>query len=134
MKFALVDCNNFYCSCERVFRPDQANRPVAVLSNNDGCVVSRSEEVKRLGIQMGEPYFKVRSTLEAHRAAVFSSNYALYADLSRRVMATLASFTPALASSKLLTNADFPDEKPPPIAPIVRPCRAGQFAYNRISV
>lgn len=96
MKFALVDCNNFFCSCERVFRPDLASWPVAVLSNNDGCVVARSEEVKRLGIQMGEPYFKVRSALEAHRAAVFSSNYALYADLSRRVMATLASFTPAL--------------------------------------
>ena len=96
MKFALVDCNNFYCSCERVFRPDLFKRPVAVLSNNDGCLVSRSDEVKRLGIQMGEPYFKVRPALNAHGVEVFSSNYALYADLSRRVMATLETFTPEL--------------------------------------
>lgn len=94
MKFALVDCNNFYCSCERVFRPDLQNRPVAVLSNNDGCVVARSNEVKAMGIGMGEPYFKIRSIMDAKNVAVFSSNYTLYADMSRRVMGTLETFTP----------------------------------------
>ena len=94
MKFGLVDCNNFYCSCERVFRPDLQSRPVAVLSNNDGCVVARSNEVKAMGIGMGEPYFKIRSILDARNVAVFSSNYTLYADMSRRVMGTLETFTP----------------------------------------
>jgi DNA polymerase V len=94
--FALVDCSNFYCSCERLFRPDLGGVPVAVLSNNDGCVVARSEEVKALGIKMGAPFFKVREQLEAAGVVVFSSNYELYADLSRRVMDTLATFTPDL--------------------------------------
>jgi DNA polymerase V len=92
--FALVDCSNFYCSSERLFRPDLAEVPIAVLSNNDGCVVARSEEVKRLGIAMGAPFFKVRRKLEAGGVEVFSSNYELYADLSRRVMDTLSTFSP----------------------------------------
>ena len=92
--FVLVDCSNFYCSCERLFRPDLARVPVAVLSNNDGCVVARSEEVKALGVPMGAPFFKVRRKLESAGAVVFSSNYELYADLSRRVMDTLRTFTP----------------------------------------
>ena len=96
MKFALVDCNNFFCSCERVFRPDLTNRPVVVLSNNDGCVVARSNEVKAMGIQMGEPYFRVRSTLNLNKVEVFSSNYTLYADMSQRVMSTLSTFTPEM--------------------------------------
>jgi DNA polymerase V len=87
--FALVDCENFYVSCERLFRPDLRHRPVAVLSNNDGCVVARSEEVKALGVRMGEPFFRVRRRLAAEGTAVFSSNYELYADLSQRVMAVL---------------------------------------------
>jgi DNA polymerase V len=94
--FALVDCNNFYVSCERVFNPRLHHRPVVVLSNNDGCVVARSEEVKALGIPMGIPYFRVRELLQDHEAAVLSSNYTLYADMSDRVMQTLASFTPSL--------------------------------------
>ncbi|HOQ04187.1 MAG TPA: Y-family DNA polymerase [Anaerohalosphaeraceae bacterium] len=94
--FALVDCNNFYVSCERVFNPKLHRRPVVVLSNNDGCVVARSEEVKALGIPMGIPYFRVRELLEDHQAAVLSSNYTLYADMSDRVMQTLATFTPSL--------------------------------------
>lgn len=92
--FALVDCNSFYASCERVFRPDLVGKPVVVLSNNDGCIVSRSAEAKALGIAMAEPEFKVRSLLKKHNVAVFSSNYALYGDISRRVMAALESLCP----------------------------------------
>ena len=92
--FALVDCNNFYASCERVFRPDLEGRPVAVLSNNDGCIVARSAEVKAIGIPMGTPFFKVRALLRQHDVQVFSSNYELYGDLSARVMAALSRFSP----------------------------------------
>ena len=84
--FALIDCNNFYVSCERVFQPECRGVPVVVLSNNDGCVISRSEEAKALGIGMGEPYFELRRRPEFARIRVFSSNYTLYGDLSRRVM------------------------------------------------
>lgn len=94
--FALVDCNNFYVSCERLFRPDLAQRPVVVLSNNDGCVVARSQEAKALGIQMGVPVFQIKALLKAHRVVVFSSNYALYAELSQRVMSTLEHLAPAV--------------------------------------
>jgi len=91
--FALVDCNNFYVSCERVFNP-RLKGPVAVLSNNDGCIVARSQEVKDLGIPMGAPFFKYKELLERHRTTVFSSNYTLYGDMSDRVMETLKTFTP----------------------------------------
>jgi DNA polymerase V len=91
---ALVDCNNFYESCERVFDPSLRTRPVVVLSNNDGCIVARSAEAKALGLKMGEPYFKVRELLERHKVAVFSSNYTLYGDMSQRVMKTLQQFSP----------------------------------------
>jgi DNA polymerase V len=90
--FALIDCNNFYVSCERVFNPSIRNKPVVVLSNNDGCVVSRSNEIKNLGISVGTPYFKCKNTLEAAGALVFSSNYRLYGDLSRRIMKILTEF------------------------------------------
>lgn len=86
---AIVDCNNFYCSCERLFRPALASKPVVVLSNNDGCIISRSDEAKSLGIEMAGPYFMARPLLEKHNVAVFSSNYNLYGDLSWRVMETL---------------------------------------------
>ena len=91
---ALVDCNNFYVSCERVFRPDLAQVPVAVLSNNDGCVIARSEEVKQLGVAMGAPYFQCGPELRRAGAVVFSSNYPLYGDLSQRVMQTLEALCP----------------------------------------
>lgn len=94
--FALVDCNNFYVSCERLFRPDLAQQPVVVLSNNDGCVVARSPEAKALGIKMGVPVFQVQNVLKKHRVVVFSSNYALYAELSHRVMSTLERLAPAV--------------------------------------
>ena len=92
--FALCDCNNFYVSCERVFRPDLQNRPVLVLSNNDGCVVSRSNEVKAMGVKTGDPLFKMKDLVQKHNIAVFSSNYELYADLSNRVMTILSEFAP----------------------------------------
>ncbi len=90
--FALVDANSFYASCERVFRPELAQRPVVVLSNNDGCIIARSAEAKALGIEMGLPFFKCRDLLRQHGVVVFSSNYTLYDDMSRRVQQTLRSF------------------------------------------
>jgi len=94
--YLLVDCNSFYASCEKVFRPDLRDRPVVVLSNNDGCIVARSREAKALGVSAWGPYFEAREKLQQHRVAVFSSNYELYGDLSQRVMNTLAKFSPDL--------------------------------------
>jgi DNA polymerase V len=94
--FALADCNNFYVSCERVFRPSLEGRPVVVLSNNDGCIIARSNEAKALGFAMGDPYHLNKEKLTQHDVAVFSSNYALYGDMSRRVMDTLGTFTPEI--------------------------------------
>ncbi len=92
--YALVDCNNFYASCERVFNPSLENKPVVVLSNNDGCVIARSNEAKALDIPMGAPAFQFEKLFERNNVYVFSSNYALYGDMSRRVMNLLSSFTP----------------------------------------
>jgi DNA polymerase V len=94
--FALIDCNNFYVSCERLFRPDLVGQPVAVLSNNDGCIVARSPEVKALGVKMGAPLFQIRDLLRAHRVALFSSNYTLYGDLSQRIMTVLRDDSPTI--------------------------------------
>ncbi|MCF6203662.1 MAG: Y-family DNA polymerase [Methylococcaceae bacterium] len=91
---ALVDCNNFYVSCERVFRPDLVNKPIAVLSNNDGCIVSRSQEVKDLGIKMAVPVHQIQHLINRHQIQLFSSNYTLYADMSNRVMQCLDAYAP----------------------------------------
>ena len=91
---ALIDCNNFYVSCERVFNPALKRKPVIVLSNNDGCVIARSQEVKDLGIKMGVPWFKVQNLARYHKVIVFSSNYTLYADMSNRVMKVVSEFAP----------------------------------------
>jgi len=91
---ALIDCNSFYASCERVFNPKLLDKPVVVLSNNDGCIITRSTEAKTLGINMGEPYFKVKKIIEKNNVKVFSSNYALYGDMSQRVMEILLGFSP----------------------------------------
>src|SRR5215204_2587768 len=91
---ALIDCNNFYASCERAFDPKIKKKPVVVLSNNDGCVIARSEEAKQIGVTMGSPLFKVESLLDENGAAILSSNYALYGDMSGRVMSLLNKFTP----------------------------------------
>ncbi len=90
-RFLLIDCNNFFASCERVFRPDLEGKPVIVLSNNDGCVIARSNEAKALGIAMGEPFFRIKPLAEAENIAVFSSNFSLYRDISHRVMDTIES-------------------------------------------
>ena len=90
----LADCNNFYCSCERVFRPDLIGKPVVVLSNNDGCVIARSEEAKALGYKMGDPFYQVKEKLETEGVAIFSSNYTLYGSLSNRVMSMLSHYSP----------------------------------------
>ena len=92
--FALVDCNNFYASCERVFNPNLQGKPLAILSNNDGCVIARSDEAKSLGLPMGAPAFKYKTFFRDHKVHVYSSNYPLYGDMSRRVMRILERFTP----------------------------------------
>ena len=92
--FALVDCNNFYVSCERVFKPQLEGKPVVVLSNNDGCIIARSEEAKQLGLKMAEPVFKKSQLIKEHGVFIFSSNYTLYGDMSQRVTETLSHFTP----------------------------------------
>lgn len=94
--YALIDCNNFYASCERLFRPDLQHKPIVVLSNNDGCVIARSNESKALGIAMGEPYFKIKGLCQQHKIHSFSSNYTLYGDISHRVMMTIEEEWPHL--------------------------------------
>ena len=94
--FALIDCNAFYVSCERVFNPKLNNKPVVALSNNDGCIIARSKEAKALGIKMGVPLFKVKEIVEKENVIVFSSNYTLYADMSRRVMNIISEFAPSI--------------------------------------
>jgi DNA polymerase V len=94
--YALVDCNNFYCSCEKLFNPGLEGRPLIVLSNNDGCAISRTEEAKELGIAMAAPVFMMRKLIETHNVVVYSSNYTLYGDMSRRIMETLSNFVPGI--------------------------------------
>ena len=113
-KIALIDCNSFYVSCERLFNPKIEKKPVVVLSNNDGCVISRSKEAKEIGIKMGEPYFKVKNLVDANKVEVFSSNYALYGDLSRRVMRVLKTFSPQVeiySIDEAFIDLSFMDEK-----------------------
>jgi DNA polymerase V len=113
---ALVDCNNFYVSCERVFRPDLQGKPVAVMSNNDGCIIARSQEVKALGIKMGTPVFQLQPLIKQHAIHLFSSNYPLYADMSARVMSLLQEFSPMMEiysiDEAFLTLTALPDTNP----------------------
>ena len=90
--YAIIDCNNFYASCERVFNPKLNDKPVIVLSNNDGCVIARSNESKRLGIKMGVPAFKIKHIINKHNINVFSTNFSLYGDMSKRVINTISTF------------------------------------------
>ncbi len=112
-KLALVDCNSFYVSCERLFNPRIRKKPVVVLSNNDGCIISRSNEAKALGIKMGEPYFKAKDIILKNKVEVFSSNYSLYGDLSRRVMRTLKRFNTEIEvysiDEAFIDLSNFPD-------------------------
>ncbi len=114
-KIALIDCNSFYVSCERLFNPKIRNKPVVVLSSNDGCIISRSTEAKTLGIKMGEPYFKAKDIMVKNNVYVFSSNYSLYGDLSRRVMRTLKRFNSEIEiysiDEAFLDLSNFPDNK-----------------------
>ena len=114
-KLALVDCNSFYVSCERLFNPRIRKRPVVVLSNNDGCIISRSTEAKALGIKMGEPYFKAKDIIVKNKVEVFSSNYSLYGDLSRRVMRTLKRFNEEIEvysiDEAFIDLSNFPDDE-----------------------
>jgi len=113
--YALVDCNNFYASCERAFNPQLNNKPVIVLSNNDGCVIARSNEAKKLGIKMGEPAFKLNHIIRKNHVNIFSTNFALYGDMSMRVMSTLSSIVPQLEiysiDEAFLDLTDFKYEK-----------------------
>jgi DNA polymerase V len=113
---AIVDCNSFYCSCERLFRPALANKPVVVLSNNDGCIISRSDEAKALGVEMAGPYFKAKPLIEKYGVATFSSNYNLYGDLSWRVMESLRMILPPGAVEVYSVDECFLDLKHIPIA------------------
>ena len=114
-KIALIDCNSFYVSCERLFNPKIKNKPVVVLSSNDGCIISRSNEAKALGIKMGEPYFKAKDIVLKNNVQVFSSNYSLYGDLSRRVMRTLKRFNSEIEiysiDEAFLDLSNFPDNE-----------------------
>ena len=114
-KIALIDCNSFYVSCERLFNPKIRKKPVVVLSNNDGCIISRSNEAKVLGIKMGEPYFKEKDTIVKNNVQVFSSNYSLYGDISRRVMRTLKRFNSDIEiysiDEAFLDLSNFPDNE-----------------------
>ena len=113
-RIALVDCNSFYVSCERLFNPKIQKKAVVVLSNNDGCVISRSREAKDLGIKMGEPYFKVKDLVKRNKVEVYSSNYALYGDISRRVMKVLKTFSPKVeiySIDEAFIDLSFIDEK-----------------------
>ncbi len=123
-KIALVDCNSFYVSCERLFNPKIRKKPVVVLSNNDGCIVSRSNEAKALGIKMGEPYFKAKDIIVKNNVHVFSSNYSLYGDLSRRVMRTLKRFNFDIEvysiDEAFINLSNFPDNEVENVAQEIR--------------
>ena len=123
-KIALIDCNSFYVSCERLFNPKIRKKPVVVLSNNDGCIVSRSNEAKALGIKMGEPYFKAKDIIIKNDVQVFSSNYSLYGDLSRRVMRTLKRFNTDIEvysiDEAFIDLSNFPDKEVENVAQEIR--------------
>ncbi len=123
-KIALIDCNSFYVSCERLFNPKIRKKPVVVLSNNDGCIISRSNEAKALGIKMGEPYFKAKDIIIKNNVQVFSSNYSLYGDLSRRVMRTLKRFNSDIEvysiDEAFIDLSNFPDNEVENVAQEIR--------------
>ncbi len=123
-KIALIDCNSFYVSCERLFNPKIRKKPVVVLSNNDGCIVSRSNEAKALGIKMGEPYFKAKDIIIKNNVQVFSSNYSLYGDMSRRVMRTLKRFNSDIEiysiDEAFIDLSNFPDNEVENVAQEIR--------------
>ena len=132
--FALVDANAFYCSCERIFRPELRQRPVVVLSNSDGCIVARSNEAKALGLKMGDPYFKVRSFLERNGVAVFSSNYTLYGELSHRLQLAIASLVPSVEVYSIDESFVRLDGLPEPIIEVGRAIQARVLQWTALPV
>lgn len=131
----LLDCNNFYCSCERVFRPDLERTPVAILSNNDGCIISRSQEVKALGIPMAAPLHKYRRLIEQEGVRLFSANFVLYGDMSERVMNTLREFVPAVEVYSIdEAFFDLSGMKPAELVPFCRELRATIRRWTGIPV
>ena len=132
--FGLVDVNSFYCSCERIFRPELRHRPVVVLSNSDGCIVARTNEAKALGLKMGDPYFKVRSFLERHGVAVFSSNYTLYGELSHRVQLAIASLAPAVEVYSIDESFVRLDGLPEPLLDVGRAIQARVLLWTALPV
>jgi len=132
--FALVDVNSFYCSCERIFRPELRQRPVVVLSNSDGCIVARTNEAKALGLKMGDPYFKVRGFLEQNGVAVFSSNYTLYGELSHRVGVAIASLVPEWERYSIDELFCRRDGLPEPIIDVGRAIQARVLQWTALPV
>lgn len=132
--FGLVDVNSFYCSCERIFRPELRNRPVVVLSNSDGCIIARTLEAKALGLKMGDPYFKVREFLEHHGVAVFSSNYALYGELSHRVSMAIASLAPAVEVYSIDESFVRLEGLPDPLIEVGRAIQTRVFQWTALPV
>ena len=132
--FGLVDVNAFYVSCERIFRPELRLRPVVVLSNSDGCIVARSNEAKALGLKMGDPYFKVRSFLERHGVAVFSSNYTLYGELSHRVGLAISSLVPSWERYSIDELFVQLDGLPEPIVDVGRAIQARVLQWTALPV
>lgn len=132
--FGLVDANSFYCSCERIFRPELRQRPVVVLSNSDGAIVARTNEAKALGIKMGEPYFKIREFLEQNGVAVFSSNYTLYGELSHRMSMAIASLTFAQEQYSIDECFVRLDGMPEPIVEVGRAIQARVLQWTALPV
>ncbi|HBO8818633.1 Y-family DNA polymerase [Pseudomonas aeruginosa] len=132
--FGLVDVNSFYCSCERIFRPELRQRPVVVLSNSDGCIVARTNEAKALGLKMGDPYFKVRAFLERHGVAVFSSNYTLYGELSHRVGMAISSLVPSWERYSIDELFVQLDGLPEPIVDVGRAIQARVLQWTALPV
>jgi len=132
--FALIDVNSFYCSVERIFRPELKNRPVVVLSNSDGCIVARTAEAKALGLKMGDPYFKVRPFLERNGVAVFSSNYALYGELSHRMSIATASLVGAIESYSIDENFCRLDGLQEPLIDVGRAIQARVLLWTALPV
>lgn len=132
--FGLVDANSFYCSCERIFRPELRGRPVVVLSNSDGAIVARTNEAKALGIKMGQPYFQIRNFLEQHGVAVFSSNYTLYGELSHRMSMAVASLTYAQEQYSIDELFCRLDGMPEPIVEVGRAIQARVLQWAALPV
>lgn len=132
--FGLVDANSFYCSCERIFRPELRQRPVVVLSNSDGAIVARTNEAKALGVKMGEPYFKIRKFLEQNGVAVFSSNYALYGELSHRMAMATASLVSSVEQYSIDESFIRLEDQPEPLSDVGRAIQARVLQWVALPV